>query len=96
MKVKNPEEGGVVTSLQGHDEGNFYVIVEVRGDRVLVADGVKRRLENPKKKSVKHIRLLPRNISEAGIVRDKSFDVRTARYLKELAEKVKSEDVSFV
>ncbi|MDE6075914.1 MAG: KOW domain-containing RNA-binding protein [Clostridia bacterium] len=96
MKVKNPEEGGVVISLQGHDEGNFYVIVEVRGDRVLVADGVKRRLENPKKKSVKHIRLLPRNISEAGIVRDKSFDVRTARYLKELAEKVKSEDVSFV
>ena len=92
MKVKNPEEGGVVISLQGRDEGSYYVIVEVRGDRVLVADGVKRRLENPKIKNVKHLRLLPRNISEEGIVRDKSFDVRTAHFLKVLAEKVKSED----
>ena len=92
MKVKNPEEGGVVISLQGRDRGKYYVIVEVRGDRVLVADGVKRKLENPKIKNVKHLRLLPRNVSEEGIVRDKSFDVRTAHFLKALTEKVKSED----
>lgn len=92
MKVKNPEEGGAVISLQGRDKGSYYVVVEVRGDKVLVADGVKRRLDNPKIKNVKHLRLLPRNISEEGIVRDKSFDVRVAHYLKTLAEKVKSED----
>lgn len=92
MKVKNPEKGGAVISLQGRDEGRYYVIVEVRGDRVLLADGTKRKLENPKIKNVKHLRLLPHNVSEEGIVWDKSFDVRAARYLKTLAEKVKSED----
>ncbi len=92
MKVKNPEKGGAVVSLQGRDKDKYYVIVEVQGDRVLVADGVKRRLENPKIKNVKHLRLLPRNISEEGILWDKSFDVRVAHYLKALAEKVKSED----
>lgn len=93
MKVKNPETGGAVQSVQGRDKGTYYVIAEVLGGGfVLVVDGKTRTLVNPKKKNVKHLRLLPRNISEAGIVRDKSFDVRTARFLKELAEKVKSED----
>ena len=92
MKVKIPEKGEAVISLQGRDKDKYYVIVEVQGDRVLVADGVKRKLNNPKMKNVKHLRLLPRNISEEGIKWDKSFDVRAAHYLKVLAEKVKSED----
>ena len=92
MKVQMPEKGEAVISLQGRDKGKYYVVVEVQGDRVLVADGVKRKLNNPKIKNVKHLRLLPRNVSEEGIVWDKSFDVRAAHYLKALAEKVKSED----
>ena len=92
MKVQMPEKGEAVISLQGRDKGKYYVIVEVQGDRVLVADGVKRKKDNPKIKNVKHLRLLPRNISEEGIEWDKSFDVRAAHYLKVLAEKVKSED----
>ncbi len=92
MKIKTPEKGETVISLQGRDKGCYYVVVEVRGDRVLIADGKKRKLANPKIKNVKHLRLLPHNVSEEGIVWDKSFDVRTAHYLKALAEKVKSED----
>ena len=92
MKVKIPEKGEAVISLQGRDKGKYYVVAEVRGDRVLVVDGEKRKLENPKIKNVKHLRLLPRNVSEEGIPWDKSFDVRVAHYLKTLAEKVKSED----
>ncbi|MDE6557546.1 MAG: KOW domain-containing RNA-binding protein [Clostridia bacterium] len=85
MKVKNPVEGGVVQSVQGRDDGKYYVIAEVlENGFVLVADGKTRTLENPKKKNVKHLRLTPRNISEAGIVRDKSYNTRVARFLKEL------------
>ncbi len=88
MKVKIPQTGGVVQSVRGRDEGRYYVIAEVlSGGFVLVVDGKTRTLENPKKKNAKHLRLLPHNLSEAGIVRDKSFDVSTAHYLKELAEK---------
>lgn len=87
MKIKIPEEGAIVQSLQGRDKGAYFAIAEVRGDRVLIVDGVKRTLKNPKIKNLKHLRLLPRNISEEGIVRDKSFDVRVARYLKELSDR---------
>ncbi|MDE6850311.1 MAG: RNA-binding protein [Clostridia bacterium] len=93
MKVKIPETGGAVQSVQGRDKGRYYVIAEVLcGGVVLVVDGKTRTLDNPKKKNVKHLRLLPHNVSDEGIVRNKSFNVRTARFLKELAEKVKSED----
>ncbi|MCM1438562.1 MAG: KOW domain-containing RNA-binding protein [Roseburia sp.] len=93
MKIKTPEEGMLAQSVQGRDCGRFYVILEVSGGNfVTVADGTARPLENPKKKNVKHLRLLPRNIFREGVARDKSFNVRTAHILKELAEKVKSED----
>lgn len=92
MKVKIPQTGGAVQSVQGRDRGKYYVVVEVRDGFVLVADGKTRKRENPKKKNVKHLRLLPLNISSEGIVWDKSFDDRVAHYLKTLADKFKSED----
>ena len=84
MKVKNPERGGIVVSEQGHDKGCLYVICEVQGEYLLVADGVKRKLENPKKKNAKHVRLLPKNIADEGISFpwDKAFDNRIAHLLK--------------
>ena len=93
MKMKTPEKGGVVQSVQGRDDGKYYVICEVLSEGyVLVADGKTRTLGHPKKKNIKHLRLLPRNVSEEEIAWDKSFDVRAAHFLKTLAEKVKSED----
>lgn len=92
MKVKVPEKGMAVISLQGRDKGVYYVIAEVLDGKASVVDGKKRKLQNPKIKNVKHLRLLPRNISEQGIVRDKSFDYRVAHYLKELAVQLKSEE----
>lgn len=84
MKVKTPERGEIVESVQGRDKGCFYVVCEVRGSSVLVADGVKRKLANPKKKNVKHLRLTPRNAAEEGITFpwDKAFDNRVAYMLK--------------
>ncbi len=59
MKVKTPEIGGVCESLQGRDSGSLYVILSVEGSFVYAADGISRKVENPKKKNLKHIRLLP-------------------------------------
>lgn len=45
-------------SLRGHDTGRRYVVVgEVNKDFVLVADGKYRKLDNPKVKRVKHVRV---------------------------------------
>ena len=92
MKVKTPQEGQVAISLQGRDRGCYYVVVQAQGGKVFVADGKKRKLENPKIKNIKHLRLLPVNISEENIVRDKSFNYRIAHFIKMTAGKVKSEE----
>ena len=52
MKVKTPERGEIVESVQGRDKGCFYVVCEVRGNSVLVADGVKRKLAKKRTLSI--------------------------------------------
>lgn len=45
-------------SLKGHDEGRRYVVLGQAGDDfVLVADGEYRKLDNPKLKRIKHLRV---------------------------------------
>lgn len=56
--------GRAVISLAGHDAGKIYFIVGVqsageRNEKLLLADGKKRGLANPKAKKLKHVRLLP-------------------------------------
>ena len=56
QKMKHPLGVGlVVRSLRGHDKGLFYLVVRVDGDRVMVADGKYRTLENPKAKNAAHL-----------------------------------------
>ena len=90
MKVKTPEIGGVCESLQGRDSGSVYVIINVEGSFVSVADGVSRKVENPKKKNLKHIRLLPVKAEEIAklIAAGKPvYDHQIAYALREAAEK---------
>ena len=52
--------GGVCVSTQGRDGGRYYLIKEVLGGGfVLVADGRYKKLDAPKKKNLKHLKLLP-------------------------------------
>ena len=54
------ETGRVVQSLQGRDKGDFFLVLEARGDGfVMMADGRTRKLEHPKKKKTKHLRAKP-------------------------------------
>ena len=91
MKVLTPQRGEVVQSKQGRDKGSYYVVTGVTEESALVVNGVKRKLENPKKKNVKHLRLLPNNVSDEGIEYpwDKSFDCRVAHYLKNFCSEQK-------
>ncbi|MBQ9710059.1 MAG: KOW domain-containing RNA-binding protein [Clostridia bacterium] len=53
------ERGALVKSLAGHDEGEVLVIIEVvDGNYVLIANGRTRKVNNPKRKKTKHIKLL--------------------------------------
>ena len=55
-----PAPYDVVVSLAGHDRGKLFQVVGAGEDRVLLCDGRNRRLENPKGKSPKHVRVAVR------------------------------------
>ena len=48
--------GDIVLSKAGRDKGRYFVILGVIDDNfVLIADGDLRKVDNPKKKKIKHL-----------------------------------------
>ena len=97
MKVQTPFKGEIVQSIQGRDSGGYMVVTEVLNGFVLIADGGKRKLASPKRKNVKHLRLLPQSVADYGIKEpwNKAFDDRVRHLLKNFKEgekTVKPED----
>lgn len=91
MKVSEPRLGGIVQSKQGRDKGKLYVICGVTGATLMLADGVVRTLDNPKRKNLKHVYLLNKTVAEYGVAYpwDKSFDCKAAYALKQIQAEMK-------
>lgn len=90
MKVKDPVQGAICESIQGRDKGSLYCITDVLGGGyVLVADGKAKRLDRPKRKNVRHLRLFPDNASAGGadFSRGRVSDSQIAFALKAFAQK---------
>lgn len=47
--------GQLVFSKAGRDKGNPFLVVETANDYVYLVDGKMRRLDQPKKKKIKHV-----------------------------------------
>ena len=47
--------GSLVYSRAGRDKGTLYVVLSLENGYVYLSDGDTRRVENPKKKKLKHI-----------------------------------------
>ncbi len=47
--------GQLARSKAGHDRNRLYVILEVSGDMLVLADGTHRTVETPKLKKKKHV-----------------------------------------
>ena len=57
--------GQFVLSIAGRDKGRMYVVIRVLDDNyVLVTDGKTRKIDKPKKKKIKHIKLLDGKAAE--------------------------------
>jgi ribosomal protein L14E/L6E/L27E len=64
--------GQVVRSLAGRDKGQYLVVIEVVDDQfITVANGKLRKVNNPKKKKVKHLAKTNHIATE---IRDKILD----------------------
>jgi len=49
------ERGSLVYSIAGRDKGSLFLVLERDGEFAYLADGSMRKVENPKKKKIKHI-----------------------------------------
>lgn len=49
------EIGTIVKSMSGHDKESFYAVVKVKDQRVFIADGRRRKVQNPKAKNPSHL-----------------------------------------
>ncbi len=78
--------GRVVLSTQGRDEGRYFIVLEVIDeDFVLMADGLTRKIDHPKKKKVKHLRPKPIvvNVDGSTLPNKHLQDSDLRRYLRE-------------
>lgn len=67
MKVKTAVIGGICQSTQGRDKGRHYIISCVNADgSAMVVDGNFKKLAAPKRKNLKHLRLLPESAQSIG------------------------------
>ena len=78
--------GRVVLSTQGRDEGRYFIVLEVIDESfVLMADGLTRKLNHPKKKKIKHLRPKPIVVNVDGSTLPNKYlqDSDLRRYLRE-------------
>lgn len=57
-------KGRLAFSKAGHDKGRLYLIIRQEGERVWLADGRTRSVQDPKKKNRKHIQPAGQEFSE--------------------------------
>ena len=79
------EIGRAVQSLQGRDAGRCFVILQVVDDQfVLMADGLTRKLDHPKKKKVKHLHPKPVRMEgvEDGLKSHQLLDIDLRKFLR--------------
>lgn len=55
----------IVVSLNGRDAGNKFFVVDMEDGYAGIADGKGRRIEKPKRKKIKHLRLAGRSENRA-------------------------------
>ncbi|MBQ2943672.1 MAG: KOW domain-containing RNA-binding protein [Ruminococcus sp.] len=48
-------EGSVVRAKAGRDKDGFFLVLKLEGDFAFIADGRRRKAENPKKKKLMHL-----------------------------------------
>ncbi|MCF6461692.1 KOW domain-containing RNA-binding protein [Clostridium sp. Cult3] len=78
--------GQVVKSRAGRDKGNIFLVLNiVDEDHVLIVDGDLRKLDNPKKKKIKHLTVYNTVLPELKYKLDNDLKINNA-YIRKLLE----------
>ena len=57
----------IVISLNGRDKDKLFYVMQVEDNFCLLADGKGRKLENPKRKKLKHVRRVTRTETRVAV-----------------------------
>ena len=57
LGVENIDIADIVKSINGRDEGKYFLVIGTEDEYSLIADGKSRRVEKPKRKKNKHLKL---------------------------------------
>ena len=85
----------IVISLAGRDEGKLFYVLENDGTYATIADGKGRKLENPKRKKLKHVRKVSRTetrVAEKIRTGDKVLNSELRRDLAAFGQEFTSQD----
>ncbi len=55
---KTVKKGDLVESKAGRDKGEIFLVIDVKREFVFLVNGKVRKVLNPKKKNIKHIKLV--------------------------------------
>lgn len=83
------QPGCLARSLVGHDKDQYYVILSVEGERVVLADGRTRTQKHPKRKNKRHIQVVNRCLVEEFPVSDEEIYARLRSFVKCAANREK-------
>ena len=52
------KQGDIVKAMTGRDKGKYFLVVFLDGDMAYIVDGKTRKVDNPKKKNIKHLKIV--------------------------------------
>ena len=81
------EKSDIVVSLNGRDAGKLFYVLEIEGEYSFLADGKVRRVEKPKRKKLKHIKLERKDMSRVSEKIKSGEKVTNSEIRRSLAEK---------
>ena len=65
------QKGRIVMSAAGHDAGLYFAVLHDDGKFLYLANGKERKLQSPKKKNKRHVKLTVRILPDTMIESDK-------------------------
>ena len=75
----------IIMSLAGRDKGKLFYVLYVEENYVLIADGKGRKLENPKRKKLKHVRRVSRTETRVALKIKQGDKVLNSELRRDLA-----------
>ena len=85
MDTIDISKSDIIISLAGRDKGKLFYVVDVEDGYVLIADGKGRKLENPKRKKLKHVRRVSRTETRVALKIQNGDKVLNSELRRDLA-----------